>query len=94
MNKVNTITFCKACYQGNREEMYKDIARQLEMLMRNEYLCKVKAETIDIVTIEFEHDESVDPWGCPYLVWLNQEELERLEDDRITNEDCGMCGGD
>lgn len=79
MVKVNEIAFSIDRYDGKRDEMYKDIMIHLSMLMKNEYICKVREEEGQVVVIEFEHDNNIEPWGGPDLVWVDQETLEQLE---------------
>ena len=87
MNKTNEIIFCKENYSNNREKMFEAIAKQLALLMENEYVCKVYDDDRDIVVIQFEHDEKKDPWGCMELCWLEPEEVEVVEDYRLNNKE-------
>ena len=80
MNKVNEIVFSKDRYGGSREKMFEAVTKQLMILMDNEYVCKVYDDDIDVIIIQYEHDNHRDNWGTPYLCWLRQEQLETLED--------------
>lgn len=85
MNKANEIIFSKDQYGKSREKMFEAIAKQLAILMENEYVCKVYDDDTDIVVIQFEHDEKKDPWGCMELCWLEPEEVEVIYDYREAN---------
>lgn len=86
MNKANEIIFSKDRYDNNREKMYQAIAQQLMLLMDNEYVCKVYDDDIDIVVIQFEHDEHQEAWGGMELCWLEQDEVEAVENYRFDKE--------
>lgn len=61
------------------EALYKDLSTLLEILLRHEYICKVREEEKDILVIEYSHDETREAWGCPSLVWVTPEEESVLE---------------
>lgn len=86
MNKANEIIFSKDRYK-NREEMFAAIAKQLTILMENDYVCKVYDDDTDIIVIQYEHDERKDSWGGMQLLWLTQEEIEAIELYRLNEED-------
>ncbi len=79
MNKANTIVFSTKRYDNNRDKMYQAIAKQLMILMDNECVCKVYDDDVDIVMIEFEHDEKKDYWGGMELCWLKEDEVEAVK---------------
>ncbi len=79
---VNSIVFSKSCYQGDRDKMYQAIATQLSLLMENEYICKIYDDDVDIVVIEYEHNNKRDYWGGPDLEWLSEDEQDVLSNYR------------
>ena len=87
MNKSNEIIFCKENYGNSREKMYEAIAKQLALLMENEYVCKVYDDDRDIIVVQFEHNERKDYWGGLDLCWLTAEEVERLRAEKECEED-------
>jgi hypothetical protein len=87
MNKANEIVFSKDLYDNSRDKMYQAISKQLMILMENQYVCKVYDDDIDIVVLQFEHDEKKDYWGGMELRWLTQEELGEVERLRLAEEE-------
>lgn len=87
MNKANEIVFCKDLYDNSRDKMYQAIAKQLAILMENQYVCKVYDDDNDIVVLQFEHDEKKDYLGGMELRWLTQEELGEVERFRLNKEE-------
>ena len=83
MNKANEIIFSKDKYGNNREKMFEAIAKQLMILMDNEYVCKAYDDDRDIVVIQFGHDERKDAWGGLDLCWLEADEVEAVENYRL-----------
>lgn len=65
-------------------EVNNDLASIIEILTKYDYVCKVKKEVNDdtISIIEYCHDEAQDSWGCPNLMWVNQEEAEMISQYR------------
>lgn len=86
MSKANEIIFSKDRYSNNREKMFQAIAQQLMILMDNDYVCKVYDDDTDIIVIQYEHDERKDAWGVMELCWLEQEEIEAVENYRFDKE--------
>ena len=85
MSDVNTIIFNKDKYGNSREKMYESIAKQLALLMENEYVCKVYDDDRDIVVIEFVEDQRESWYGLPELMWLTDDEVEVVENYREEN---------
>ena len=79
MNKTNEIIFSKDRYNNSREKMFEAVAKQLAILMENDYVCKVYDDDTDIIVIQYEHDERRDSWGGLQLFWLTPEEIEAVE---------------
>lgn len=67
-----------------KEEMWEDIKVFIDLLMKYDYTCQVYAEDHSIIVITYAHDERVDYWGGPSLIWASEEELEILEQYRDT----------
>lgn len=82
---MNEIVFAIDSYNGDRERMFDAIAKQLAILMDNEYMCKIYDDDTDIIVIQFEHDDKKDDWGGKHLIWLTAEEMEVVENYRAEN---------
>ena len=82
MTKINEIVFSKDKYGNNREKMFEAIARQLMILMENDYVCKVYDDDRDIIVIQFEENQRDEWMGLPELMWLTPEEVDVIEDYR------------
>lgn len=78
---INSIVFSKDHY-STREEMFQEVAVQLAILMKGNYVCKVYDDDTDIIVVEYEHNNRVDYWGGPDLEWLSEEESGMLESCR------------
>ena len=91
MEKVhfNTIVFTRECYNNDRDQLYQAVAQQLRLLMENNYVCKVYDDDVDIIVIEYEHDERKEPWGVTDLVWASSEEVDYLINRRIEEQETG-----
>lgn len=68
-----------------RELMWKDIGDFLYLLTKNKYVAVVYDDDVDIIVIQYEHDEKADPWGGPYPYWITQEEAWFIEDSFDTS---------
>ena len=100
-------TFVFDCISNtSEEEMYKDIADFIKMLLKYENTCKIYLDEKGIVVVEYGHDNRMDDWGSPNLMWVTDEEKDLLTDFRtdivadimsqaskapVTNED-NCCG--
>ena len=87
MTKVNEIIFSKDKYGNNREKMFEAIAKQLALLMENNYVCKVYDDDRDIIVIQFMDDQREQWAGLPELMWLTDDEVEVINDYRLNAED-------
>ena len=74
-----TITISEENYQ-TKEELFKAIANILNILTDNGYVCVFKYEDCGIYVIEFDCESSDVREVTP--VWLNNEELETINDMR------------
>ena len=104
---TNVDTFVFDCISNtSEEEMYKDIADFIKMLLKYENTCKIYLDEKGIVVVEYGHDNRMDDWGSPNLMWVTDEEKDLLTDFRtdivadimsqaskepVTNED-NCCG--
>lgn len=63
-----------------KEEFFQRIAEQIRLLLEEEYLVVVRYDEpgLEIVLIEFEHDNHFVDYGCSQPVWITSEEEERL----------------
>lgn len=80
MNKVNEMVFAPDRYDDDVNAMWVDIAKFIKMLTDNEYVAVVRDDDIDIIVVEYEHDERIEEWGVPTVKWLTPEQVELLED--------------
>ena len=80
---MNEIVFAIERYGGDREKMFAAVAKQLAILMDNEYMCKFYDDDTDIIVIQYNYDTKKDPaWGGDELEWLTPEEMEVVENYR------------
>ena len=76
-------TFVFDCISNtSEEEMYKDIADFIKMLLKYENTCKIYLDEKGIVVVEYGHDNRADYWGSPNLKWVTDEETDLLSDFR------------
>lgn len=87
MAKVNYITFSMDRYDNNRDKLFQAIGKQLDLLTKNEYVCKVYHDDCDIFVIEFELDQRETWLGAPELMWLDEDEVEAVEILRAEKEE-------
>jgi RimJ/RimL family protein N-acetyltransferase len=71
--------------------MWEDIKRFIRLLLNNDYTMVIRDDDVDIIVIEYEHNELAETWGCPNPHWFTEEEaysIEQLnESDSKENED-------
>lgn len=92
MTKVNSIAFTTdkyfvAKYEANAEEkkiqmMWQDISNFLSILTKQGYACKVYDDDTNIIVIEYEYSNP--EFGGPYLEWLDGDELDLVENYRLS----------
>ena len=83
LNIPNINSFVFDCINhGSEEEMYKDIADFIKMLLKYENTCKIYLDEKGIVVVEYGHDNRADYWGSPNLKWVTDEETDLLDDFR------------
>ena len=78
---INSFVF-DCINHGSEEEMYKDIADFIKMLLKYENTCKIYLDEKGIVVVEYGHDNRADYWGSPNLKWVTDEETDLLDDFR------------
>lgn len=77
---MNKMTFIRQEYK-NKDEMWNDIRDFMRMLMKNHQVCVIYDEGV-VVVVEYEHNESIEVFGCERPVWLSSDECELVEDYR------------
>ena len=89
MSKVNHISFDIDNYNNDRDKMFQAIGKQLDLLIENEYVCKVYYDDCGIFVIEFELDQREQWLGAPELMWLEEDEVyavERMREEKETEQ--------
>ena len=78
MNKVNEIVLSKDTFG---DELWPTVAQVLKILTRNEEICTVYDDDIDIIVIKHEHDDrhGEDYWGATNPYWRTPKQVEVLE---------------
>ena len=90
MVEKQTLIFCPDAYQGNTLDMWQDISKFLEIVIKNENICTIKQEDFGIIVVDYEHDESIDYWGVCQPLWLTPDEQEAVEQYRSMRDDTKM----
>ena len=95
MTKVNSIVFTAdkyfvEKYETNAEEkkvqmMWKDIGTFLKLATKQGYVCKVYDDDTDIIVVEYNYGDP--EFGGPYLEWLDDDELDLVENYRSSIDD-------
>lgn len=66
------IVFTLDDYNNDRELMWADITKQLQILARSKYVAKIYADDYmdDIMVIQFHYqDEEIASGTCPWITW-------------------------
>ena len=79
MSNVNHITFDIKTYNNDRDKLFQAIGKQLDLLTKNEYVCKVYYDDCGVFVIEFELDQRETWLGAPELMWLDEDEVDAVE---------------
>ena len=70
MNKLyDEMVFSINSY-NNKDEMLRDISLFIQLLVRNDYVAVIRDDDIDVIVVEFGHDENKEYWGCPRVEWV------------------------
>lgn len=72
---MNTIEFTLDRYNNNSKQMYQDIAKQLQMLHKNGYDCRVWSDCGEVVVIEFDFQKGFEKLK---LCWLTEDEIDAV----------------
>lgn len=78
---MNSIEFTLYRYKHNGEQMYQDVAKQLQVLHTNVYDCRVWSDCGEVVVIEFDFGNR---FASSKLCWLTEDEIED-KTDNLTN---------
>lgn len=81
---VNQITLTKK-RQG--EDFAKVLGETILTLLREEEMVSIRDDDTDILILEHEHDNYKEYWGCPTCIWLEDDEVEVIENYRAEKED-------
>jgi len=86
MKKPNQITFDGSNY-GKPSDMWEDITRTLQVLMRNNYACTIRCDepAFEIYAIEFDYEDDALADVKPY--WITPEQMEKLQDLESEDQD-------
>ena len=83
---VNSVVFTDDAYNTD-VYLWNDVARFLSLLMQNGYIAVVRKDEEGIFVVEYEHDETWEPWGCDNPRWINEEDYYEFECFKESNED-------
>lgn len=94
MNKnYNSITLARETFekysddiQVQRQMLWDTAYRLMNILISLEYICVIYEDEIDILVIEFEHNERFTSFGSPNPVWMTEEEKEDFYYDKQERE--------
>ena len=87
MNKVNEMVFVPDRYDNNVNAMWEDITKFIKMLTDNEYVAVIRDDDVNVIVVEYEHDETKEEWGVTTVKWLTPEQVATLEYEAY-NEEC------
>lgn len=74
---MNSIEFTLDRYNNNSEQMYQDIAKQLQLLHYNGYDCRVWSDCGEVVVIEFDFENRFE---SSKLCWLTEDEIDAVNE--------------
>ena len=69
-----------------RTAMWKDIAKFLQLLTKNDYVAVVYDDDTDIIVVQYNHDEHKDAWGVPNPYWITDDEYYYATESREVDE--------
>ena len=75
---MNSIEFTLDRYNNNGEQMYQDIAKQLQLLHNNGYDCRVWSDCGEVVVIEFDFKSKA--FAEHTLCWLTEDEIDAVNE--------------
>lgn len=84
--RFQRIVLCVDDYDGDKDKLFNAVGKQLQILLDSHYITVVHYDepSLGVIIIDFEHDETFDPWGCANPVWITEEEnfyLDSIEDE-------------
>lgn len=80
---VNQIVLTKD-RQG--EDFAKVLGETILTLLREEEMVSIRDDDTDILILEHEHDNYKEYWGTPTCMWLEDDEVEVIENYRAEKE--------
>lgn len=75
---MNSIEFTLDRYNNNSEQMYQDIAKQLQLLHKNGYDCRAWSDCGEVVVIEFDFESKA--FAEHTLCWLTEDEIDAVNE--------------
>ena len=76
MDKPNEMTFCVGNY-ADEDDMWLEIMRFLQTLLKNEYIATVRYEDAGVYVIKYDYDDR--DMGTPMPFWLTPDEYEEMQ---------------
>lgn len=78
-----------------RDLMWKDISTFLAILLKNNNIAVIFEDEVDIIVIQYEHDERIEAWGLANPHWITDDErFNCIEESKISPSDSVMLGPD
>ena len=62
--------------------LWDDVLNFIKRLIKNDYACEVYEEDTGTIIVRYSHNGLNEPYGGPCLRWLNQDELDYLDEYR------------
>lgn len=81
---VNQITLTK---ERQGEDLAKVLGETILTLLREEEMVSIRDDDTDILILEHEHDNYKEYWGTPTCMWLEDDEVEVIENYRAEKEE-------
>lgn len=81
---VNQITLTK---ERQGEDFAKVLGDTILTLLREEEMVSIRDDDTDILILEHEHDNYKEYWGSPTCMWLEDDEVEVIENYRAEKEE-------
>ena len=78
--RYQTATFTTGPYEWGhskeeaRDLMWKDISTFLAILLKNDNIAVIYEDEVDIIVIQYEHDERIEAWGVANPHWITDDE--------------------
>lgn len=80
---VNQITLTK---ERQGEDFAKVLGETILTLLREEEMVSIRDDDTDILILEHDHDNYREYWGTPTCMWLEDDEVEVVENYRAEKE--------